>query len=151
MIVSLIRTGITPVHPPSLYVSTLTEWRWWAWNLLSAVEDLTVLGLVSVVGRVAWEHVLTSLSAYPSVNLWDASWYCRTRWAWLPSWLPAHQWLSVLPVEKQDFALRSLHAQAQVALSVCVDTPASQCLSSAMCVAMCMWVCVLHSTLWQGG
>lgn len=151
LIVLLIRTGIAPVHPPSLYVSTLTDWRRWAWNLLSVVEDLAVLVLVRVVGGGGWEHVLTSLSAHPSVNLWDASWYGRTGWAWLPSCLPAHWCLSVLPVETQDFALRSLHAWAQVALSVCVDTPASQCLSSAMCVAMCAWVCALASTLWQGG
>lgn len=133
----LILTGTAPVHPPSFHVSNLTEWRRWAWNLLSVVEVLS--GSVCVcVGGTACIYKPICPSKF---NLLDASWYSRTGWAHLLSCLPAHTVPDCPPC--RDFALRSLHAWAQVTLSVHWHPTLPAFLrAQTKCGYVCLSVCV---------
>lgn len=90
MIMLLIRSGIAPAHP--LITLSLHPDRTETMSLKSALfgGGLSRFTVCASSRQSGWEHVLTSLSAHPSVNLWDASWYSRTGWAWPPSCLPVH-------------------------------------------------------------
>lgn len=140
VIVLLILTRIASVHR---HCFTYPHWQnrddepgmcslWWKtyWCVFVCV-------LVCMCDRQArWEHVLTSLSAHPSVNLWDASWYSRTGWAQLTSCLPAHQCKSVLPV----------NVGLCPSIPLCPGTGGTQCASTPQLPCVCqssdfVWLC----------
>lgn len=123
--VSQIQFGIVPLHLFPLYALSrnITEMMSLKPALCGGVFSLTP-ELVWRVGGAGREHVLTSLSDHPSVNLVSQGGLGSLH-AYLLAGRRRGGGAPSSPAERRDFALRSLHAWAQVALSVCVDAPAS--------------------------